>query len=68
MLCLKCGLDGNDALLHACLLMLAGVPALQAGPVVTVSHGIGMPSMSVMLHEVAKLMRHAKVRHSIVGK
>ena len=48
--------------------MLAGVPALQAGPVVTVSHGIGMPSISVMLHEVAKLMRHAKVRHSIVGK
>lgn len=68
MSCLKCGFDGNDASRRTCLLMLARVPPLQAGPVVTVSHGIGMPSMSVMLHEVAKLMRHAKVRHSIVGK
>lgn len=31
----------------------------KAGPVLCVSHGIGSPSISVMLHEVIKLLHHA---------
>lgn len=34
------------------------------GPVLTISHGIGMPSLSVMLHEITKLLEHAKVPKS----
>lgn len=29
------------------------------GPVLSVSHGMGMPSMSVLLHEITKLLRYA---------
>lgn len=31
----------------------------KAGPVLCVSHGIGSPSISVVLHEIMKLMHHA---------
>lgn len=33
----------------------------KVGPVLACSHGIGMPSMSILLHEVAKLLHYAKV-------
>uniref|UniRef100_A0A8C0RGD0 Uridine phosphorylase 1 n=2 Tax=Canis lupus familiaris TaxID=9615 RepID=A0A8C0RGD0_CANLF len=32
----------------------------KVGPVLSVSHGIGIPSTSVMLHEVIKLLYHAR--------
>ncbi|XP_030633852.1 uridine phosphorylase 1-like [Chanos chanos] len=32
----------------------------KTGPVLSVSHGIGIPSMSVMLHELNKLLYHAR--------
>uniref|UniRef100_A0A8B9S9J3 Uridine phosphorylase 2 n=1 Tax=Apteryx owenii TaxID=8824 RepID=A0A8B9S9J3_APTOW len=34
----------------------------RAGPVLTVSHGMGIPSISVMLHELIKLLHRAKCR------
>lgn len=32
----------------------------KVGPVLSVSHGIGIPSTSVMLHELIKLLYHAR--------
>lgn len=29
------------------------------GPIISVSHGMGMPSMSILLHEITKLMHYA---------
>jgi len=34
----------------------------KVGPVICASHGIGMASMSVLLHELFKLLYHARVR------
>ncbi|OWF54927.1 Uridine phosphorylase 1 [Mizuhopecten yessoensis] len=34
----------------------------KAGPVLSVSHGIGMPSLSVVFNEIVKLMHYAKCR------
>ncbi|XP_074766516.1 uridine phosphorylase 2 [Athene noctua] len=34
----------------------------RAGPVLSVSHGMGIPSISIMLHELIKLLHHAKCR------
>lgn len=31
----------------------------KVGPVVSISHGMGMPSMLIFLHEIAKLLSHA---------
>ncbi|XP_070535985.1 uridine phosphorylase 1-like isoform X2 [Ptychodera flava] len=31
----------------------------KVGPVLSINHGIGMPSMSIMLHEIIKLMHYA---------
>ncbi|XP_066524827.1 uridine phosphorylase 1-like [Hoplias malabaricus] len=36
------------------------------GPVLSVSHGIGVPSMSVMMHELIKLLHHAHCSDVIV--
>lgn len=33
---------------------------VQVGPVISVNHGMGMPSMSILLHELAKLLHYAK--------
>merc|ERR1719367_1044462 len=33
----------------------------KAGPVLSVSHGMGVPSLSILLHEVIKLLWHAGV-------
>lgn len=32
------------------------------GPVISVSHGMGQPSISILLHELAKLMMYAEAR------
>ncbi|XP_005049808.1 PREDICTED: uridine phosphorylase 2 isoform X1 [Ficedula albicollis] len=34
----------------------------RAGPVLSVSHGMGIPSISIMLHELIKLLHHARCR------
>ena len=34
----------------------------KAGPLISVNHGMGMPSMSILLHEMAKLLHYAGVR------
>ncbi|XP_076309029.1 uridine phosphorylase 1-like isoform X2 [Tachypleus tridentatus] len=34
----------------------------KVGPVLTVSHGMGVPSLSILLHEVIKLLYHAKCK------
>lgn len=35
-------------------------PFLQIGPVLSISHGMGVPSIGILLHEIIKLMYHAK--------
>lgn len=37
----------------------------KVGPVLSLSHGMGIPSIGILLHEVIKLMYHAKVRDPI---
>lgn len=37
----------------------------KVGPVLSVSHGMGVPSLSILLHELIKLMWHAKVQDPI---
>ncbi|XKL59526.1 hypothetical protein PGB90_000542 [Kerria lacca] len=37
----------------------------KVGPVLSISHGMGIPSLSILLHEVIKLMYHAKVKDPI---
>lgn len=32
----------------------------KVGPVISVSHGIGMPSMLIVLHEISKMLRYAQ--------
>lgn len=34
----------------------------KVGPIISVSHGMGMPSIRILLHELAKLLRHAGAR------
>ncbi|XP_002733286.1 uridine phosphorylase 1-like [Saccoglossus kowalevskii] len=34
----------------------------KVGPVLTVSHGMGMPSTTIMLHEIIKLLQYAKCK------
>lgn len=33
---------------------------MQVGPVLSISHGMGVPSIGILLHEIIKLMYHAK--------
>ncbi|OQV23617.1 Uridine phosphorylase 2 [Hypsibius exemplaris] len=37
----------------------------KAGPVLTVSHGMGNPSLSIMLHEVLKLLHYAQASKDV---
>ncbi|KAJ8683253.1 hypothetical protein QAD02_019045 [Eretmocerus hayati] len=37
----------------------------KVGPVLCVSHGMGIPSVGILLHEIIKLMYHAKVKDPI---
>lgn len=39
---------------------------LKVGPIITASHGVGTPSASVMLHEVIKLLYHAKCKDVVL--
>ncbi|XP_060103716.1 uridine phosphorylase 1-like [Heteronotia binoei] len=38
----------------------------KAGPVLAVSHGIGMPSAAIMLHELIKLLHHSQCSNVII--
>ncbi|CAG9772953.1 unnamed protein product [Ceutorhynchus assimilis] len=37
----------------------------KVGPVISVSHGMGVPSIGILLHEMIKLMYHAKAKDPI---
>ena len=37
----------------------------KVGPVLSVSHGMGVPSLSILLHELIKLMWHAGVQDPV---
>ncbi|XP_016842398.1 uridine phosphorylase 1 isoform X1 [Nasonia vitripennis] len=37
----------------------------KVGPVLCVSHGMGIPSVGILLHEIIKLMYHAKVKDPV---
>lgn len=37
----------------------------KVGPVLSISHGMGIPSVGILLHEIIKLMYHAKVKDPI---
>lgn len=37
----------------------------KVGPVLSISHGMGQPSVGILLHEIIKLMYHARVRDPI---
>lgn len=37
----------------------------QVGPVLSISHGMGVPSIGILLHEIIKLMYHAKCKDPI---
>ncbi|XP_058791317.1 uridine phosphorylase 1-like isoform X2 [Phymastichus coffea] len=37
----------------------------KVGPVLCVSHGMGIPSIGILLHEVIKLMYHSKVKNPV---
>jgi uridine phosphorylase len=37
----------------------------KVGPVLSISHGMGIPSASILLHEIIKLMYHAGVKDPI---
>jgi len=38
----------------------------KVGPVLSISHGMGIPSASILLHEIIKLLYHAKVKDPII--
>ncbi|XP_037645261.1 uridine phosphorylase 2 [Sebastes umbrosus] len=38
----------------------------KVGPVLSISHGMGVPSISIMLHELIKLLHHAQCRDVIL--
>lgn len=37
----------------------------KVGPVLSISHGMGVPSLSILLHEVIKLMCHAGAKDPV---
>lgn len=37
----------------------------KVGPVLSISHGMGVPSVGILLHEMIKLMYHAKCKDPI---
>ena len=49
------------SLSHPCLASCRRYSLFKVGPVLSVSHGIGGPSISIMLHEVTKLLMYAGV-------
>jgi uridine phosphorylase len=45
-----------------CFLQTDRFSLYKVGPVISVSHGMGQPSISILLHELAKLMMYAEAR------
>lgn len=41
------------------------IRCVKVGPVLSISHGMGVPSVGILLHEVIKLMYHAKCKDPI---
>lgn len=39
--------------------------SFQVGPVLSISHGMGVPSIGILLHEIIKLMYHAKCKDPV---
>lgn len=39
--------------------------SFQVGPVLSISHGMGVPSIGILLHEVIKLMYHARCKDPV---
>lgn len=37
----------------------------KAGPIICVNHGMGNPSISILLHELIKLVHHAKCKNPV---
>ena len=37
----------------------------KVGPVLSISHGMGTPSLSILLHEVIKLLAHAGAKDPV---
>ncbi|XP_014220673.1 uridine phosphorylase 1-like isoform X1 [Trichogramma pretiosum] len=37
----------------------------KVGPILSISHGIGVPSLQILLHEIIKLMHYAKVKNPV---
>lgn len=37
----------------------------KVGPVLSISHGMGVPSLGILLHEITKLMYHARCKDPI---
>lgn len=37
----------------------------KVGPVLSISHGMGVPSLGILLHEIIKLMYHARCKDPI---
>lgn len=37
----------------------------KVGPILSISHGMGVPSISILLHEIIKLMYHARVKDPV---
>ncbi|KQK81700.1 uridine phosphorylase 2 [Amazona aestiva] len=56
------GLAGNGEDLADICAGMDRYTMYRAGPVLSISHGMGIPSISVMLHELIKLLHHAKCR------
>ncbi|XP_045482741.1 uridine phosphorylase 1-like isoform X2 [Harmonia axyridis] len=38
----------------------------KVGPVLSISHGMGVPSIGILLHEIIKLLYHAKAKNPVI--
>lgn len=56
------GLDGDGSDISDICAGTDRYSMYKAGPVLSISHGMGIPSISIMLHELIKLLHHAKCR------
>ncbi|GCB80501.1 uridine phosphorylase 2-like isoform X1 [Scyliorhinus torazame] len=57
---MELGLNGSDSNIMDICAGTDRYNMYKAGPVLSISHGMGVPSMSIMLHELIKLLHHAK--------
>ncbi|KAM4626438.1 uridine phosphorylase 2 [Discoglossus pictus] len=56
------GLDGDGSNIIDICAGTDRYSMYKVGPVLSISHGMGVPSISIMLHELIKLLHHAKCR------